>query len=127
MVIGDFPNQATTGARPTSCLTRVGRYAVGFTQFEDQGVLTNMPVETAVKRWVIDFVNLTSAEADGHDAHAELAKIGENGSHNTFSFTHPTTGVTFSGCRYDKGGYTENPHKIVSAQSRTVILVQYPA
>lgn len=126
-VIGNFPNQNTTGARPTVCLTRVGRYSVGFTQYEDGGVSTNMPVETAVYRWALEYVNLDSSEASGHDAHAESARIGDNGSHHTFSFTHPTTGVVYSGCRYDRGGYTENPHKLVSAQGRSVVIVQYPS
>lgn len=127
-VISDFPNQSSGGgARPTSCLSRIPRYPVAVTHYEDEGVSTNMPVETATKRWALEFVNLDASEAAAHDLHAETARIGDDCSHHTFTFTHPTTAVVYTGCRYDKGGYTENPHRLVSAQNRTVLLVQFPS
>lgn len=77
-------------------------------------------IQTArIRRFTVEWDGLTEAQAQALDAHYE-----STGGWMSFTMTHPRTGETITGCRYE--GYTRSNHLRVWSQARSAKIVKYP-
>lgn len=87
-------------------------------EMDDGGADFNREAESPIYRWEFEYA-LLDQYIEIHDDHRESAK----GETEPFTFTHPRTGVEYTGVRYE--GY-ERSHDKNAVQKRTVRLIKRP-
>jgi hypothetical protein len=114
-------------AYPASSLPLPTRYTVAAPEysvsqspeFQDGGIDRNLNADTPVRRFIIEYAQLTTAEAAILDAHYDSAFGVALG----FNYTERESGTTYANTHYEK---YERSRVKASIQTRTVTLVKRP-
>lgn len=131
MSIAAYPSPDLSASNPKygSFISLPDEYQVTTSEYDDGGRdYALQSGGTPIKIWQIEYPTLTLAQAAILDAHVNSASYSpDKGSARNFSFTDRDTSITYTGVRYASGGYSRSSHKIKYLQSRSIILVKYPA
>ena len=96
MTIGDYPTDTTLGANVLTVINQPVEYKFEKYMFEDGACVVNVQ-PCGIQRWELYYDGLTQAQRDTLTDHYNSAM----GKVNSFSFTHPRSGTTYTGVQYE--------------------------
>lgn len=126
MPVAAFPSVAFTASPYPLVLQELTEtFQVAFTEYDDGGRDTALQHGgVGIKRWLLFYDGLTTAQAATLDTHMLSARLNGDGlSAYTFSFT-TRAGVAYTGVRYER--YDRPQFKFRDNQARTIVLVRFP-
>lgn len=127
MAIAEYPLPSVNSSNPIPSVwyQLPERFQVGSTDYDDGGKDVKLQNGgNGIRRWVLNYVNISATQAALLDSHMYAAKISEDGlSAHVFNYKDKD-GTLYANVRYQS--YERPAHVKSHIQSRSVVLVKYP-